>query len=212
MESSLATYFMVVIKGLASGVAVSAPLGPVGILCLRRTWERGRLAGLISGLGSASADALFALIAAFGLSQVAEFLARTEFWLRLGGGLFVCVLGIWAFFSRPAAHNASSSRRGWFGDWTSAFLITATNPLIIFSLAAIFASVGLGPVVGVSKQLGVILVLSVFLGSMTWFTTLTFLAGLFRRGLDHTKLKWINRITGAVLVVMGLVISLGVLT
>jgi threonine/homoserine/homoserine lactone efflux protein len=199
------------LQGLIIGFSIAAPVGPIGILCIRRILAEGRLTGFISGLGAASADAVYGSIAAFGLTAISAFLVTQILWLRLIGGIFLIYLGIQTF--RAKAASLASEARG--GGLTSAFLstffLTLTNPMTILSFAAIFAGLGLGQA---HANLGgaAILVAGVFLGSAAWWLTLSALVGLFRERINEKTLVWVNRIAGVIILVFGLVVLQGLIS
>lgn len=132
------------LKGLLIGFTVAAPVGPIGILCINRTLSKGRLTGFVSGLGAASADAIYGCIAAFGLTFITSFLISQKLWLQLIGGLFLCYLGIQTYRSRPAGHAASARGGGLLKSYTSVFFLTVTNPMTILFFIGIFSGIGLG--------------------------------------------------------------------
>jgi len=135
----------IVLRGLVIGFSIAAPVGPIGVLCIRRTLTDGRLVGFSCGLGAASADAAYGCVAAFGLTTLSEFLVGQQFWLRLVGGVFLLCLGMKAFLQRPAEREAAASgpSKGFAGAYASTFVLTITNPTTILSFAAIFAGLGL---------------------------------------------------------------------
>ena len=201
-------YLQIILQGILIGVTIAAPVGPIGILCIRRTLAEGRLAGFISGLGAATADAMYGAIAAFGLTFISVFLINQSFWLRLGGGLFLIYLGIKSFLSVPsqgADLNPKSSRNeSVLNYYGSTLFLTLTNPITIISFAAIFAGFGI-----VTNQSNDILaassmVLGIFLGSSIWWLSLSFLTGFFRRMVNHKTMTWINRISGTIIISFGL--------
>lgn len=132
------------IKGVIIGFSIAAPVGPIGVLCIRRTLAEGRLSGFLSGLGAATADATYGIIAGFGLTSIANFLIGQQLWLRLIGGLFLCYLGIKTFKTTTLDETISSKKQGLLGNYFSAFLLTITNPMTIISFAAVFAGLGIG--------------------------------------------------------------------
>jgi threonine/homoserine/homoserine lactone efflux protein len=191
------------LRGLAIGIAVAAPIGPVNVLCMHRTLAHGRLNGFISGLGAAAADATFGLVAAFGVTVVADFLMGQQSWLRLGGGIFLLALGVRIFLARPAAPAVETDRHGLGWAIASTYLLTITNPLTILSFIGIFAGAGLGQ--GETGYAGAaIIVLGVFLGSCLWWLALSFGIGMVRHRLDERGLQWINRGSGALIFVFGI--------
>ncbi|MFZ2489784.1 MAG: LysE family transporter [Anaerolineae bacterium] len=190
-----ASFFL---RGLALGFAIAAPVGPIGVLCIRRTLAEGRLAGLVSGLGAATADALYGLVAAFGLTFISNVLLSWQSGIRLAGGLFLLYLGIKTLLAPAAERPAETQGRGWLGNYTSTLALTLTNPITILSFAAVFAGLGLGSASG--NYLGsAVLVAGVFSGSALWWLTLSTLVSLLRSRITPTGLRWINRISGVVI-------------
>ena len=198
-----------ILQGLIIGFSIAAPVGPIGILCIRRTLAEGRLTGFISGLGAASADAVYGSIAAFGLTAISSFLVTQLLWMRLIGGFFLLYLGIRIFRAKPASQAADSRRGGLPSAFLSTFFLTITNPMTILSFAAIFAGLGLGQTRG---NLGgaAVLVAGVFLGSAAWWLTLSGLVGLFRERINEKTLAWVNRIAGLIIIIFGLVALFGI--
>ncbi len=159
--------FSFILKGLIIGFSIAAPVGPIGVLCIRRTLAEGRAYGFVSGLGAATADGCYGTIAALGLTLVSSFLVEQANWLRLIGGAYLCYLGLKTFHSRPAERAAEAKGRGLLGAYSSTLFLTLTNPLTIFAFAAIFA--GLGAEAAAGNTFGALnVVLGVFLGSMAW--------------------------------------------
>ena len=155
------------VKGMIIGISIAAPVGPIGLLCVRRTLTRGRAAGIISGLGAATADAIYGCIAGFGLTFVSSILISQRNNLRLIGGAFLCYLGIRTFLSKPARQAVMVKGSSLFGDYISTFFLTLTNPMTILSFTAIFAGLGLVGAGG-SYASASVLVLGVFIGSSSW--------------------------------------------
>ena len=192
-------------RGLLLGVSIAAPVGPIGVLCIRRTLGDGILHGVVSGLGTASADAIYGCVAAFGVTAVSDFLLGSQFWLRLVGGLFLLYLGCATFRSVPA-HEAARAGKvrsgGLAGAYASAFFLTLTNPMTIVSFAAVFAGLGLGSAPG-SRASAALLVFGVFTGSMLWWLFLSGLVHLLRSKVDHSRFVWVNRFSGLVIAAFG---------
>jgi threonine/homoserine/homoserine lactone efflux protein len=189
-------------KGLLIGFSIAAPVGPIGVLCIRRTVAYGRRSGLVSGLGAATADALYGCVAAFGLTIISHFLIHHQWGLRFVGGSFLCYLGIRTFLSRPGGAPPSVRRLDLAGDYISTFFLTLTNPLTILSFAAVFAGLGLGTTGGTYFEAGM-LVAGVFLGSALWWWILSFGIGVFRDRFNPRGLRWINRFSGLVILGFG---------
>ena len=202
IESMNASVFL--LKGIVLGFSIAAPVGPIGILCIRRTLDGGMSQGLISGVGAATADAIYGLIAACGITAVGSFLTAHDHWLRLGGGLFLLFLGFSIFRSRPSSANTESVQiTGRFAAFASTFGLTLTNPMTILSFAAVFAGLGAGN--SGSGWLGSsLLVLGVFSGSLLWWLFLSLAVGQLRARLNFSRLVWINRLSGIMLCAFGL--------
>jgi threonine/homoserine/homoserine lactone efflux protein len=160
------------LKGLFIGFSIAAPVGPIGLLCIRRTLANGRTSGLVSGLGAATADAIYGCIAGFGLTFISTLLISQQVWFRVIGGFFLCYLGLKTFFSRPAEQKASAKGNGLISAYASTFFLTLTNPMTILSFAAIFAGLGVASAGGNYVSAGV-LVLGVFSGSALWWLLLS---------------------------------------
>jgi threonine/homoserine/homoserine lactone efflux protein len=189
------------LKGLVIGFSIAAPVGPIGILCIRRTLTGGRLAGLASGLGAASADACYGAIAAFGMTALSNILTSQQIWLKLAGGFFLCYLGIRTFLSKPAERPAQAAGNGLLGAYASTFFLTLANPMTIFSFAAVFAGIGaLSP----DFSAAALLVASVFAGSAAWWLLLSGGVDLLRRRFKPEWMSWVNRFSGAIITVFGI--------
>lgn len=185
------------------GFSIAAPVGPIGVLCIRRTISNGRLSGLVSGLGAATADGLYGCVAAFGLTFISSFLVSQQFWLRLIGGAFLIYLGVKTMLSKPADKAAAASSNSTvFGDYLSTFFLTVTNPMTILSFAAIFAGMGLAATGGGYSSAG-LLVLGVVTGSALWWLCLSGAVGFFRQKFNATGLIWVNRISGMIITGFG---------
>jgi threonine/homoserine/homoserine lactone efflux protein len=196
----------VLLKGLIIGFIIAAPVGPIGILCARRTLMHGRRAGFFSGMGAAAADTIYGFIAAFGLTVVSDFLIGHQFILRLAGGSILCVLGTRTLLAVPEEKcDLPKSIKKYAGLFTSTFLVTLTNPMTIFSFAAVFAGFGLAGTMGSISAAG-ILVIGVFLGSGLWWLFLVGIFSLFKKRFAHHELQWINRIAGIIIAGSGAVV------
>jgi threonine/homoserine/homoserine lactone efflux protein len=189
------------IKGAIVGVVIALPLGPVGVLCVRRTLFEGPSYGFVSGLGAATADSLFGVIAGFGLTIVRDFLLGYQDWLGVGGGVFLLVVGIRALARAPEAELGPVGDEALFAAYVSTFALTITNPITILAFAAIFAQIGVSSGSGYLDT--GLLVIGVFLGSLIWWLGLSFGIAALHRRLGFFNLAWLNRISGAVLALSG---------
>jgi threonine/homoserine/homoserine lactone efflux protein len=196
------------VKGLLIGFSIAAPVRPIGVLCIRRTLADGRNSGLVSGLGAATADAVYGSIAGFGLTLISGFLLDQQTWIRLAGGAFLCYLGIKTFFAKPSDRAAVAQGRGLLSDYISTFFLTLTNPMTILSFAAIFAGLGLGAAAGdyasASASAGVLIV-GVFSGSAAWWFLLSGGVSILRRQFGQSTMRWVNRISGLIILSFGIV-------
>ena len=190
------------VRGLLIGFSIAATVGPMSVLCIQRTLARGQIYGLVSGLGIATADGVYGCIAAFGLTVIATFLVNQQGWIRLVGGFFLVYLGIKTVFSQPAERAAAAKANNFLGAYASTFLLTLTNPLTILSFIAIFAGIGVG---GASKSYltAALVVLGVFSGSAFWWCVLTGGITLLRGRFTPRWLLWINRISGSIITLFG---------
>jgi threonine/homoserine/homoserine lactone efflux protein len=195
--------FPLPLRGLIIGFTIAAAVGPICLLTIRRTVAHGRLYGLVSGLGVATADASYAGVAAFGLTAVTSLLVSGRFLLGVVGGAIIVLLGIRTMVSKPGEVARDAARPGLGGAYLSIYALTMTNPMTILSFAAIFA--GLGLAVGSSFADALVLTLSVWVGSSLWWVVLTSIVGWLRLRVSTTALIWVNRISGAALVVFGIV-------
>jgi threonine/homoserine/homoserine lactone efflux protein len=192
------------LKGLIIGFVIAAPVGPIGVLCARRTLMFGRRAGLFSGMGAATADAFYGFVAAFGLTLVSDFLIGHTVFLRLTGGLLLCILGFRALAAKPSLEREyPKSYKRFAGMYSSTFILTLTNPMTIFSFAAVFAGFGLAGVKG-SVYSAAVLVLGVFLGSVLWWLFLVGIFSIFRRRFHSHELRWVNFISGGIIIASGI--------
>lgn len=194
------------LRGLVIGLSIAATVGPMSTLCIQRTVQKGHLYGLVSGLGIATADGIYGSVAGFGLTVVANFLVSQQLWIRLVGGIFLVYLGVKTMLSRPPERAAAVQLRasGLLGAYSSTLLLTLTNPLTILSFAAIFAGLG---VAGANKGAlaATLAVLGVFCGSALWWCLLTWVISLVRGEFTPTWMLWLNRVSGCVIAIFGVI-------
>jgi threonine/homoserine/homoserine lactone efflux protein len=186
-------------KGLLIGFSIAAPVGPIGLLCIQRTIAYGRKSGLVTGLGAATADGLYGAVAAFGLTTISSFLVGQQFWFRLIGGMFLLYLGTKAFLSRATEEATTSNHKSLFSDYCSTVFLTVTNPMTIVSFAAVFAGLGLASSGG-GHSSAALMIAGVVLGSTLWWFVLSAGVSLFQAKFSSDSLKFLNRISGAILI------------
>ncbi len=186
------------VKGFILGFSIAAIVGPIALLCIRRTLTSGRLSGFISGLGAALAGATYASIAALGLTAVSGLLLNYQHILQLVGGLFLCYLGVKTFVSKPAEVPQGLIRVDLMSDFITTFFLAITNPLTILLYLSLFAGLGFEPSSN-GYGMGLMLVLGAFLGSITWWSILSFVVGFFRTSLTRAGIVIINKIAGGMI-------------
>ncbi len=191
------------LHGFILGFSIAAPVGPIGVLCIRRTLADGRIVGFLSGLGAATADMLYGAIAAFGLSALQMILVGQANWLKIIGGIFLIYLGAKTFISKPAKEAAQTSRGGLLGAYLSTLFLTLTNPMTILSFIAIFAGLQVNSTDG-NYLSPILLVTGVFGGSAAWWLTLSFVVAQLRVRFDSDWMVWVNRISGVVILSFGI--------
>jgi threonine/homoserine/homoserine lactone efflux protein len=190
-------------KGLMAGFAIAAPVGPVNVLCARRTLSRGRASGIVSGLGAATADTFYGSIAGFSITFIIDFLQREEFWIRVFGGLLLIAIGVIYFRKPPASMTADASSGAEGSDYSSTLLLTLTNPTTVLSFLAVLTGLGMG---GYRHwPLTFLLVGGIFCGSMLWWVILVFAVNRLRDRFDAQTLQGMNRVAGIAIGGFGLV-------
>ncbi|GAA4252082.1 LysE family translocator [Azospirillum formosense] len=193
------------LKGLIIGFSIAAPVGPIGLLCIRRTLADGPAHGFVSGLGAASADAVYGAIAGFGVALVTDALLGAQVALKLVGGLMLLWLGWSTLRARPAERAAEARGGGGLaGAYVSTFALTLANPATILSFAAVFGGLGVSAGNGSSTGVAALLVAGVFIGSAMWWLGLSASVGAVRRRVTPAAMLWINRVSGAVLGAFGI--------
>lgn len=201
------------LKGIVIGLMGSIPMGPIGVLCLQRTLNKGRTSGFISGLGAASADTIFASIATLSVGFILTFIEQQIVWLRILGGLVIVVLGVRVFMSNliKQIRAAQQNKSNLWEDYFSVFFLTLANPMLVFFFIAMFAAVGLGDGVDPKNFSGISLLIGVFAGAVLWWFILSTLINFFRKKFRLKQLWWINKITGALIALLGILSMMGYL-
>ncbi len=204
----LTWHIPLIVKGIIIGFAVAAPVGPIGMLCIRLTLEKGRLAGFCGGLGAAVADTIFAavgafaLIGAFGLTSGGGGFEAYRSWLELGGGLFLIAFGVHLGLKRPIiASSDEEVPQTLLADFLRTTVLTLANPSTILSFIGIFAGASILSRLNLADVPE--LILGVLLGSSGWWLTLAIGVGLIRHMISYEVFVWLNRIAGGLLVIFG---------
>jgi len=184
---------MFFLKGLLFGFLLAATVGPMWVLCFRRTLAQGPLAGFVSGMGIAVADGLYGTVAAFGLTTISGFLLRYSFWIGLAGGVFLIYLGVKILISNPTINDREVPKVSHSKAFFSTLGLTLANPPTILAFAAIFAGLGL---VSSDYATAALVVLGVFLGSASWWIALAAGAGWLRGRIGPKLFRAINLVSG----------------
>jgi threonine/homoserine/homoserine lactone efflux protein len=188
------------LKGLAVGFSIAAPVGPIGLLCIRRTLTGGWGLGLATGMGAATADMAYGLVAAAGLTAVTEVLVSARRPLQFAGGAALILLGLTFLRAEVPTERAGADSTSLAAAYATTFLLTLTNPATILSFAAVMAGLGAMSATGETA----ILVAGVFIGSALWWLALSTAVSLFRHRLPEMVAVWINRASGAAIMVFGI--------
>jgi len=193
-----------IFQGIIIGFTLAVPIGPIGILCIKRSLTDGGRSGFLVGLSGASADVVYALSAAFGVRLIVDFVSEHEVWVRLFGAFLLMAIGLYMLRSRPTARPPVASRSLEARSYLSTLLLALTNPMTLFAFMAAFSSIGVQSMTDDAWTL-VQLIVGVFVGSLCWFGLLGVIARQCRGTVGTRGSLLINRIAGALLMVFGVV-------
>jgi len=199
-------FLTLIAKGILIGLLVSIPLGPIGVLVIQRTVNKSRIAGLLSGMGAALSDTVYAIIAGFSLTFIIDFIRENEILFQSIGAVVVLALGIHIFFKNPVTDLRRNKLRGntHFQDIISSFLVTFSNPLTVFVFLAVFTSSGVA--INLEEPYhSFFVILGIFLGAFIWWFSLSGIVSLFKHKINLRILWWINKTAGVVIVLFVLV-------
>ncbi len=200
------------LKGLLVGLIASVPMGPVGVLCIQRTLNKGRKAGFYSGLGAAAGDTLYSIFAGFGISIIISFIEEKHIYFQIIGGIIIIILGLNIFYTNPVRqlrlHRLNPKRH--FEDFLSVFFLTMTNPMPFFFFLAMFAGLNIASHNPFDLFRIGIIVFGIFTGSSLWWFLLSSVVSLFRHRFRLKSLWWMNKITGIITFFLGLAAILSV--
>lgn len=198
---------LLLLIGVASGLMASVPLGPIGVLCVQRTLSNSRVHGFFSGLGAATADTIFAVLALVSLAYINSFIEQYNFWVKLVGGLIVIMFGLTIFFKkvkRPRQRGEGASKMDYVNNYFSVLLLTLPNPAYFFVFIWVFAALGIGgrfPTETWADKAA--LLTGVAVGCATWWFTLTFFVNKIRAKFNFRGLWWLNKISGSLILIFG---------
>jgi Putative threonine efflux protein len=190
------------LKGLTIGFSLAAPIGPIGIFCLRGTILNGTRRGFVIGLSGAFGDVIYALAAAFGVKLIFDLVVSHEQWMRLLGGILLICAGIYTFRSQPKTNLKPKRNIGETGIFVSTFLLALTNPLTLFGYAAAFSAIGVNRIIADSLSM-MMLIGGVFCGSFLWFSCLVWFSHTFKEKVTTRGVYIINKVAGSLLVLFG---------
>ena len=200
------TILDLLVKGIIVGVVVSAPLGPVGVLCIQRTLNKGRWYGFVTGLGAALSDICYALLTGYGMSFMDELILKHQMFLQVVGSIMLLAFGIYTFRSNPvkSLRPTSNNRGSLLHNFVTAFFVTLSNPLIIFLFIGLFARFSF---VMPGSPLGFQLVgyLAIILGALIWWFSITYFVNKVRTRFNVRGIWILNRIIGVVVVIASVV-------
>jgi threonine/homoserine/homoserine lactone efflux protein len=198
---SLAVWLHLLLKGLTIGFSIAGPVGPIGLLCIRRAVTDGARSGFICGLGAATADAAYAFIGGFAMTALARALLQEQRWFGFIGGLCLVYLGLRSVAAKPPCEAAAPPGRSAASDYSATLLLTLANPMTIMSFAAVVA--GLGIAYDASYSAAATLVFGVFAGSALWWMLLSGICGRARRHIGAAAMRTLNRCCGLVVAAFG---------
>ena len=197
-------------KGILIGVLMSFPFGPMGLLCIHRTLNNGRTSGFLSGMGVATADTIYAVIAGFGVSFIVHFLEAGQFYFHLLGSTIILLLGLRIFLSNPVKkfryRNVEDKRRIW--HFFSGLFLTLTNPFILFAFLAVFTTLNLFDRDSFAPAFTIIT--GIFAGSSAWWFLISSVVNKFRSRIRLRGIFWMNKIAGLIIIVFGFAAILSV--
>jgi len=200
--------FTYLIKGFIIGFLLPIPIGPAGILCIKRSIAQGKLHGFLTGLSASLTDTMYSIVAAFGITLVSNFIFQHQHEIRVGGGIILIALGYRTLRPHSTRETETQHATAPVFSFFSTFLVTLTNPMTVFAFAAIFVTIGVADLIH-NHTSAVLLVAGVFAGALSWFSLLTFLSSTFKLNIASRSLPLLNKITGSLLMLFGIIAFLG---
>jgi threonine/homoserine/homoserine lactone efflux protein len=185
--------------GMAIGIIVAAPVGPVGILCVNRTLSRGRVSGFVSGLGAVTGDGFYAAVAAYGIRVITSFMSVNSMWFKLAGGFFLALVGIRIILSKADMRLSGTGPKTLAENYFSAMMITLGNPVTVVIFGTVFAAMGLGAP-GTGFWDSTAMVAGIVSGSTLCWFILSGVVDALRARFKFTVLTLFNRVSGAILI------------
>jgi len=199
--------FHIALKGVIIGLLISIPLGPIGVLIIQRTLNKGFISGIFSGLGAAVVDVIYAFMAGFGVSIIIDFINRHEFYIQILASIILTALGLHIYINTTVKKLRAKQLKSnsYVKDFFTVFGITFTNPLTLLVFLGIFAGTS---ILGTDPTFNIMVIAAffIFCGCMAWWVILSILASLFRRKFGFRQLFWMNKITGLILIIIGVLV------
>jgi threonine/homoserine/homoserine lactone efflux protein len=189
------------------GILVSAPLGPVGVICIQRTINRGIKSGFISGIAAASADTVYAIIAILGLGFIVDFIKEEKYWIQLVGALLIILFAVKIFYTNPVVelrNNRNKKNKPW-EEYLSIFFVTLSNPAVFFAFLAFFAWFNVVENESAGYFSSLVLVGGIFAGALSWWYALSAVINKYRRKIRLKSIWWLNKIMGVIVFICGVV-------
>ena len=192
-------------KGILVGLFVSVPMGPIGMLCIQRTLNKGQIHGLLTGLGATTSDLLYTFVSLFFLSFISDFIEKYKFVIQLSVSAILIIFGFFIFNSHPSVQPKPTENRNssLISDYITSFGLTLSNPLVLLVLIALFAKFDF--LTSSSSYIEIALgVSAILIGASLWWLTLTFIVSKLRNKLTINGIRVINKLTGIIIISIGI--------
>jgi threonine/homoserine/homoserine lactone efflux protein len=203
----------ILLKGIVLGLAISMPLGPIGIILVNRTIKRGFLSGFFSGLGLATADTILAVLAGVGFSVIISFIKEQRFIISIIAGIIIIGIGLKVFLSNPVKdfRNREKANKSLWRDYYSLFMVSISNPYTILIFVAFFSGIHINSKIS-PELVPFFLIPGIFLGAVSWWFLLSYFVSRFKKKIRLRSIVKVNKIAGITIMVIGIIVLLSVLT
>ncbi|MCI7728793.1 MAG: LysE family transporter [Bacteroidales bacterium] len=196
-----------ILTGILIGICVSAPVGPLGVLCIQRTLSRGKLHGFITGMGATTSDIIYALLVSLGMSFILDFINTHQFLIQLIGSIIILLFGLHLFLKKPKNQlpdiKTPRSKGDLISDYLSAFALCFSNPLIMFLFIGLFARFQIIESGNITNN--IVAFISILIGATIWWILLTLIVGYFKSKFKLRELWIINKITGSIIILLSII-------
>lgn len=203
----------ILLKGIVLGLAISMPLGPIGIILVNRTIKRGFLSGFFSGLGLATADTILAALAGVGFSVIISFIKEQRFIISIIAGIIIIGIGLKVFLSNPVKdfRNREKANKSLWRDFYSIFMVSISNPYTIFIFVAFFSGIHINSKIS-PELVPFFLIPGIFMGAVAWWFMLSYFVSRFKKKIRLRSIVKVNKVAGITIIIIGIVVLLSVLT